>query len=442
LPVSHEAERAVLGAILLQNHLWDEAAEFLTGEEFALDSHRRIWNRMRDLHESNRPIDMLLMTEELDKHKEIEAIGGVAYLSSLIDGLVERPSIKHYVEIVRNKALLRGIINVSQTAIAEAIEHSEEAEEVLARAELAISQLSETVIERKWSTFADSVDAAGGLDGFMSSRFSSASLTGIPTGYEDLDRMTGGLKKSELTIIAARPSVGKSSFICNIAENMLLREDGIGKVVAVFSLEMSSKALETRLLASAGRVSVRRAMGSGFLSPDEQKRLTEALGAIMSSHLFIDDSSYLTPIRLRSKCRQLKRKEGRLDLAIVDYLQLMAGGAKFENRTQEVSAISRSLKALAKDLDCPVVALSQLSRNVEGRSDKTPILSDLRESGSLEQDSDVVLLLHRPEMYSNDADLQGLAEINVAKNRDGATGRLQLAWIADYTRFENLARVT
>jgi replicative DNA helicase len=433
-----EAERSVLGAVLLNNAAYDEAAELLVEDDFSLSAHRCIWRSMVELRESNRPVDMILLTELLDQHREIGKIGGVSYLSSLIDGVPERASIAHYCKIVRDKAMLRGIINAARTAIEEAVSHPEEAEEVLARAELAISQLSETVIERKWSTFRDSIDAAGSLDNYMRRMTDPVVMNGLPTKYRELDAVLGGLPKKTLIIVAARPSVGKTAFCLNVVQNVL---DDPELVVAVFSLEMSKEALERRLLASAGRVSVRKATSSGFLSLDEQGRLTEALGEILGKRLFIDDSSYLTPIRLRSKCRQLKRKEGRLDLAVIDYLQLMNGGAKFENRTQEVSAISRSLKALAKDLDCPVVALSQLSRNVEGRSDKTPILSDLRESGSLEQDADVVIFIHRPEMYSNDADLQGLAEVNVAKNRDGATGRLQLAWIADYTRFENLARV-
>ena len=438
MPASMEAERSVLGAVLLNNAAYDEAAELLVEDDFSLSAHRRIWQSMVELRESNRPVDMILLAELLNQHREIEKIGGVQYLSSLIDGVPERPSIAHYCKIVRDKAMLRGIIAVARTAIEEAVSHPEEAEEVLARAELAISQLSETVIERKWSTFADSVTAAGGLDNYIHRMTDPVQMTGIPTGFTDLDMVIGGMAKKTLIIVAARPSMGKTAFALGLAQNVLTDPE---PVVAVFSLEMSKEALERRLLASAGRVSVRKATSSGFLSLEEQRRLTDALGDVLERRLFIDDSSYLTPIRLRSKCRQLKRKEGRIDLVLIDYMQLMSGGTKFENRQQEVSAISRSLKALAKDLECPVVALSQLSRSVEARSDKTPMLADLRESGSIEQDADVVIFIHRPELYdSSNVDLQGLAEISVAKNRDGATGRLQMAFIAEFTRFGTLAR--
>jgi len=438
-PANLEAERAVLGAILLDQSHYDEAVEFLTGDEFSLDANRRIWNRMVELREAGKPIDMILLSEELSRHNEVEAIGGVAYLSSLLDGVPDRPSILAYVKIVREKAMLRGLINVAQTAIAEAIEQNESSEDVLARAELAITRLTENVQERKWATFSDSVGDAGGIDGYVSKILNPVVMSGTPTGYEKLDDIIGGLMKSNLIVIAARPGVGKTSLALNIIQNILAKDQEL--VVALFSLEMFKQAIESRLLASMAKINLRAysTRQYGWGDQEDNRRLSTAISDLAEKRLFIDDSSHLTPIRLRSKCRQLKRKEGRLDLAVVDYLQLMSGGGKFENRTQEVSAISRSLKAVAKDLECPVLALSQLSRAVEGRSDKRPILSDLRESGSVEQDADIVVFVHRPEMYDNDPDLEGLAEAIVAKNRDGATGTANLAFIAKYTRFENLA---
>ena len=442
VPVNLEAERAVLGSILIQPDLYDEAAEFLTGEDFYLDAHRRIWKRISELREANRPVDMILLSDALDRNNEVGAIGGIAYLSSLIDGLPERLSIKYYVQIVKRKAILRGLINVAQQSISEAIEDAGEADDVVARTEAAITQLTEEVIDRKWATFKDSLNNAGGLDSYVNKILDPKTLNGIPTGYRKLDEIIGGLAPSTLVIIAARPSIGKSTLAVNLCDN--ITEANPELVIAFFALEMSREAMERRFLASMARVSMRSMVGQKWLEWDQQsdgEKLTRAVEKFLERRIFIDDTTMLTPMRLRSKCRQLKRKEGRMDLIVVDFLQLMTGGGKFENRTQEVSAISRGLKAIGKELRCPVVALSQMSRAVENRSDKRPILSDLRESGSIEQDADVIAFIHRPEVYSDDPDVHGLAEINVAKHRDGATGIAHLCFLAEYTRFENLAVV-
>lgn len=442
LPVNLDAERAVIGSVLIQPDLYDEAVEYLVGDEFSLDAHRRIWNRIKELRESNRPVDMILLCDLLERHGEVEAIGGVAYLSSLIDGVPERPSIKHYVQIVKRKAMLRGLINVSQNSIAEAIEHSDEADEVIARAELAITLLTEEVADRKWQTFKDSLRTAGGLDGYVNKILDPQGMNGIPTGYSEVDKIIGGLAPGTLIVIAARPSMGKTGFAINLCDNITERDPCL--VVGLFALEMSREAVERRFLASMARVNLRsvstgtRTLKYGSMESDEEK-LTRAVERFLAKKIFIDDTTMLTPVRLRSKSRQLKRKEGRLDLIVVDYLQLLSGGGKFENRTQEVSAISRGLKSLAKELACPVVALSQLSRAVENRADKRPILSDLRESGSIEQDADVIAFVHRPDVYDKDPDVQGLAELIIAKNRDGATGVAHLAILAEYVRFETLA---
>jgi replicative DNA helicase len=438
LPVSMEAERSILGAILLDNSLYDQAAEHLTSDDFSLDAHRRIYSRMRDLQESGRPADMITLAEELDRRKEVEAIGGVAYLSSLIDGVPERPSIEHYVRIVRDKALLRGLINAAQNAIAEAIEHSDEAEEVLGRAEEAIFRLSEGRIGQTFMNIPDIIRSSFGSLEELYKR--GQEITGLATHYTLLDKLTSGLQPSDLIIIAARPSMGKTAFAMNIAENAAVLD---GKVVGVFSLEMSREALLMRMLASHAQVDSKD-LRQGFLTKDDMRKLTRATENLSRSKLYIDDSPSISVSEMRAKARRLKQTEG-LDLLIVDYLQLMAavpvGGKRFENRTQEVSAISRGLKALAKELKVPVVALSQLSRAPESRGgDHRPQLSDLRESGSIEQDADVVAFIFREEIYKkDDPDLEGKAELIVAKQRNGPTDTLRMVFIKSYTRFENLA---
>ena len=438
LPVSIDAERSILGAILLDNSLYDQAAELLGPDDFSLDAHRRIYARMRELQETGRPVDMITLAEELDRKREVEAIGGVAYLSSLIDGVPERPSIEYYVRIVRNKALLRGLINIAQNAIAEAIEHTDEADEVLNRAEQAIFQLSEDRIGQGFMNIPSIVKASFGSLEDLYKR--GQEITGLATHYTLLDRMTSGLQPSDLVIIAARPSMGKTAFAMNIAENAAVLD---GKVVGIFSLEMSKEALLMRMLASRAMVDSHK-LRSGFLGRDDMQKLTRAMEQLMQAKLYIDDSPGISVSEMRAKARGLKRQQG-LDLIVVDYLQLMSavpiGGKRFENRTQEVSAISRGLKALAKELKVPVVALSQLSRAPESRGgDHRPQLSDLRESGSIEQDADVVAFIFREEYYKrDDPDLQGIAEIILSKQRNGPTGLIKLSFIDSYTRFENMA---
>ena len=438
LPASIEAERSILGAVLLDSLLFDQAAE-LKPDDFSLDAHRRIFSRMRDLQDTGRPVDMITLAEELDRRKEVEAIGGVAYLSSLIDGVPDRPSIEHYVRIVRNKSLLRGLINIAQLAIAEAIDHSDEAEEVINRAEQGIFQLSENRLGQGFSDIPSIVKGSfGSLDELYAR---GQEITGLATHYTMLDKMTSGFQPSDLVIIAARPSMGKTALAMNIAENAAILD---GKVVGVFSLEMSKEALLMRMLASHAQVDSHK-LRTGFLGKEDMQKLTHAMEGLMQARLFIDDTPGISVTEMRSKARRLKQQEQRLDLIIVDYLQLMSavpiGGKRFENRTQEVSAISRGLKAVAKELKVPVVALSQLSRAPESRGgDHRPQLSDLRESGSIEQDADVVAFIFREEVYKkDDPDLEGIAELIIAKQRNGPTGLIKLAFKHSSTRFENLA---
>jgi replicative DNA helicase len=436
LPANVEAERSILGAILLDNFAYNQAAEHLRTEDFSLDSHRRIYTRMVDLAESSRPIDMITLIEELERHKELQAIGDVGYVSSLLEGVPERPSIEHYVRIVRDKALLRGLISAANTAIARAAEQTDPADEVLSDAEAAIFQLSEKRIGRGFMGVQEIVrESFGSVDALLQR---GQRITGLATHYTDLDEMTSGLQRSDLVIIAARPSMGKTAFAMNIAENAAIEDQ---QVVGVFSLEMSREALLMRLLCSQARVDAHK-MRTGSLWQDDMKKVVRAMEQLAHAPIYIDDTPGISVSEMRAKARRLKQSQGRLDLIIVDYLQLMSGGGKrFENRTQEVSAISRGLKALAKELSVPVIALSQLSRAPESRGgDHRPQLADLRESGSIEQDADLVTFIFREEVYrQDDPELQGRAEIIIAKQRNGPIGKIRMAFLKSCTRFETMA---
>jgi replicative DNA helicase len=436
LPANVEAERSILGAILSDNFAYNQAAEHLRIEDFSLDSHRRIYSRMVDLAESSRPIDMITLIEELDRHKDLQAIGDVSYVSSLMIGVPDRPSIEHYVKIVRDKSLLRGLISAANTAIARASDQSDLAEDVLSDAEAAIFQLSEKRIGRGFMGVQEIVrESFGSVDALLQR---GQRITGLATHYTDLDEMTSGLQRSDLVIIAARPSMGKTAFVMNIAENAAIEDQ---QVVGVFSLEMSREALLMRLLCSQARVDAHK-MRTGSLWQDDTKKVVRAMEQLAHAPIFIDDTPGISLSEMRAKARRLKQSQnGRLDLIIVDYLQLMSGGGKrFENRTQEVSAISRGLKALAKELQVPVIALSQLSRAPESRGgDHRPQLADLRESGSIEQDADLVMFIFREEVYrQDDPELQGRAEIIISKQRNGPIGKVRMAFLKHCTRFETM----
>lgn len=439
LPANVQAERSILGAILLDNLAYNQAAEHLRAEDFSLDSHRRIYSRMIDLAESSRPIDMITLIEELDRRKELEAIGDVGYVSGLVDGVPDRPSIEHYIRIVRDKALLRGLIHAANSAIARAADQTDPAEEILNDAEAAIFQLSEKRIGRGFLGVQEIVkDSFGSVDALLQR---GQRITGLETHYVDLDEMTSGLQPSDLVIIAARPSMGKTAFAMNIAENASVTD---GKVVGIFSLEMSREALLLRMLCSAARVDSHK-MRTGSLWREDMEKVVHAMDRLANAPIFIDDTPGIGLSEMRAKARRLQQSQGKLDLVIVDYLQLMSagGGRRYENRTQEVSAISRGLKALAKELRVPVVALSQLSRAPESRGagDHRPQLADLRESGAIEQDADVVMFIFREEVYKpDDPELDGRAEIIIAKQRNGPTGRIKLAFLKRSTRFESLAQ--
>jgi replicative DNA helicase len=428
----------ILGAMLVEPVAIIDATMYLKVDDFALDSHRKIYSAMMVLSQAGHAIDIVTVSEELRKRKELDSVGSVAYLASLTEGLPRKLSVESYVAIVRDKSLMRQLMTVCDVGMAAAADQSEEALQVLNNVSSRLMEISDQALTGGFSDITAIVkESFGSIDALYEQ---GREVTGLATHYIEFDRMTSGLQESELIIIAARPSMGKTAWAINIAENAAVRG---GKVVAVFSLEMGKASLLRRMLASQALVNS-KAIQTGMLMRDDRAKLIKGLEALMESKIFIDDTPGITLAEMRAKARRLKQQHGQLDLIVIDYLQLMTGSnsnAKgFENRTQEVSAISRGLKALAKEMKVPVVALSQLSRASEQRGgDKKPLLSDLRESGSIEQDADVVCFIHREEYYDREnEDLKGKAEIIIAKQRNGPTGSIQLAYLADYTRFENL----
>ena len=441
LPANIDAEKTILGAILLDNSAHSEAAEKIDADDFSLDSHRRIFMRMSELMDSQRAVDIVTLAHELARYKEVEAVGGVAYLASLTEGLPRRPVIEEYIRIVKDKSLLRKLMMICSSAIARAADQSEDAIGVLDMTESQLLEVSEKGLTQGLEGIDKIVaNSFGSIDNLYKQ---SREVTGLATDFTELDRLTSGLQKDELIIIAARPSMGKTALAINIAQNAAINHNSI---VAVFSLEMSKESLLRRMLASQAWVD-QQLLQKGFLGQEEHGKLQKALGELVESHIFIDDSAGISLAEMRAKARRLKQNAGGLDLVVVDYLQLMSatlsGGKKgYENRTQEVSAISRGLKALAKELHVPVLALSQLSRASERRGeDKRPLLSDLRESGSIEQDADVVAFIHRESYYNRTEELtdaeKAEAEIIVAKQRNGPTDTVRLNWLGKFTRFEN-----
>ena len=438
LPHSLDAERSVLGAILLDNQAFHPAIEVLDAGDFFLDSHRRLFGRITHLAEQNRPIDLVTLHDELERSDELDAVGGSAYLSSLVDGVPRVSNIEHYARIVKEKALLRNLIHTSSNIINQALEAEEEADEVLDRAEHAIFALAEERIRAGLLSLHDIAKATiPHLDELFERRHH---ITGLATGFSAFDNLTSGLQPSDLIVLAARPGVGKTAFALNIMQHAALQ---LGKPAAIFSLEMAREALLYRLLCAEARVDSHR-FRSGYLNREEMGKLTLALARLAQAPIWIDDTPALTVLEMRAKCRRLQAEKG-LALVVVDYMQLMSGRGRYENRNQEISVISRGLKALAKELRVPLIAVSQLSRAPEQRAGShRPQLSDLRESGSIEQDADVVAFIFRPEMYrdpdSVSDDERGVAELIIAKQRNGPTDTVKLAFLREFTRFENLMR--
>jgi replicative DNA helicase len=439
LPSSIQTEVTVLGAMLLDAVAITDATAKLLPEDFSLDSHQRVYRVMVDLLALGHAVDLITVMDALQKRRELDAIGGAAYLAFLTEGIPRNPNIESYVRIVKDKSLLRQLLGIFNDGMVAASDQTEDATTVLNDVEKRLADVADSAIQRGFSGIPEIVaNSFGSIDALYEQ---GREVTGLATHYIEFDKMTSGLQNSELIIIAARPSMGKTAWAINIAQNCAVRD---GKVVAVFSLEMSKESLLRRMLASEAMVGARK-LQTGFIPREDKTKLIAALDRLMTSKMFIDDTPGITLAEMRAKARRLRQQEGALDLIVIDYLQLMTGSsgsskAKFENRTQEVSSISRGLKALAKELGVPVVALSQLSRGSEQRTgDKKPLLSDLRESGSIEQDADVVAFIHREEYYDREnEDIKGQAEIIIAKQRNGPTGSVKLAYLADFTRFENL----
>jgi replicative DNA helicase len=448
LPANPEAEKAVLGAILLDNGAYNAAASMITSEDFSVDSNRRIYQRMVMLREGipARPIDFTTLTEELLASKELEAVGGVAYLATLTDGLPRAVNTEHYARIVKDKSVLRRLIHTAHNIVQEGLDggYQDDANagggisEFLDRAESAILHVGEDRI-RAGLTPLDELakDVYAQLDDMRGQR-----ITGLETGFLKFDEMTRGLHPGELIIVAARPSMGKTAWAMNAAQSAALA----GNTVAVFSLEMTKESLLMRMLCSEARIDSHK-YRSGFLSREDLRGMADAMGRLAQAPLFIDDSAGLNLYEMRAKSRRLKAERG-LSLIVVDYLQLMSA-PKAENRNQEVSALSRGLKSLAKELEVPIMLLSQLNRAAEtrgtGSNDRRPLLSDLRDSGSIEQDADVVAFLYREEYYLRmmgreiPEDVAGRAEVIIAKQRNGPTGSVKLAFMDKYASFGNIA---
>jgi replicative DNA helicase len=436
LPHNLEAERSVLGAILLHNEAFNHAAEVIDAADFYRDAHRRIFDKMVRLSERGGAIDLVTLKEELGRSGELDEVGGPAYITALVDGVPRSMNVEHYARIIKEKATLRSLIFSANKILATAYEGEEDADVILDQAEHAIFAIADDKIRDGFVSLRDLAQSS--LETIEKLHARKELVTGVPTGFTDLDEMTSGLQPSDLVIVAARPSMGKTSLVLNIAQHVGTKTD---KTVGLFSLEMSKEQLFLRMLTAEARIDAQR-MRRGYLGERDWGRLSQAIGTLSDAKIFIDDSPSIGVLEMRAKCRRLAAEHD-LDLVIVDYIQLMQGRGRFENRTLELGSISRSLKGLAKELRVPVVVLSQLSRAPESRSDHKPQLSDLRESGALEQDADVVIFIYRQDMYADKSDPpaegEGVAELIIGKQRNGPTGTVKLAFIREFTRFENLA---
>lgn len=429
-PQNIEAEQSVLGSILLDNNAITTALELLVSDDFYKDSHRRIFFAMSELFNKNEPIDIITLSEYLKIKGDIETVGGSQYLSSLVSMIPTSANIRFHSRIVREKAMLRNLLR-SVTDIAGNVYGSElDVEELIDYAEKTIFDISDKRIKASFSTLKEVIKDSFLMIEQLYDR--KEAITGVPSGFKDLDELTTGFQKSDLIVIGGRPSMGKTALSLNIAQHIGVN---LNEPVAIFSLEMSKEQLAFRMLCSEARVDS-NSIRKGFIKKDDWHSLTSAASKLAGAPIYIDDSPGMTVLEMRAKARRLKAEHG-LSLVVVDYLQLMRGRGNAERREQEISEISRSLKALAKELRVPVIALSQLNRGVENRTDKKPNLSDLRESGAIEQDADVIIFLYRDEIYNKKgSDNKGKAEIIIAKQRNGPTGEISLTFLSHCTRFE------
>ena len=431
LPHNLDAERSVLGAILLDNHAFNAAGEVLKPEDFYGEAHRVIFEAMARLSERSAAIDPVTLAEELGRQSGLERAGGSGYLSALVDGLPRALNVSYYSRIVKDKASLRTLISSANSIINRALSGEDETDTIIDEAERSIFEIAEEKVKRGFVSVNDLAPAT--IRELEDLHERKELVTGVPTGFKRLDVLTAGFQGGDLVILAGRPSMGKTAFALNVAQHVAVRHGG---TVGVFSLEMSTSQLIRRLMAAEAEVDAHK-LASGFLSEQDINGLLNALQLLSEAKIFIDDSAAPSLLEMRSKARRLKAEHG-LDLLVIDYLQLM-GGTGYENRNLEIGAISRALKGLAKELDVPVLDLSQLSRAPETRSEHRPQLSDLRESGNLEQDADIVAFIFREEVYNPDPGLQGTAELIIAKQRNGPTGIVPLAFLKQYTVFKDRA---
>ena len=432
IPHSREAEEAVVGAVLINPEVYYDVAQFLQADDFYIHRHKWIWEAFTSLHEQRIPIDLLTLTEELDRKGQLAEIGGPPYLTALVNQVPSSLNAESYGHIVESHAIRRRMINAANSIASLAYNESSTVDNVLDEAVKAVFNVSErrlkhdvAPIREVLSEYYDRIDDLAKRD---------EDIFGVPTGFIDLDKLLGGLQTSDMLIIAGRPGQGKTGFLLSVAKNAALTHK---KHVAIFSLEMSNEQVVQRLIAQETGIDSQR-LRTGKLQDNEWDLFTHAVEVMSDTHIFLDDTPAITPLQLRTKCRRL-HLEHHLDLIIVDYLQLMGGDTRNDNRVQEVSYISRNLKVLARELNVPVLAAAQLSRAVEQRSDKRPVLSDLRESGSLEQDADIVMFIYRPDQYEKDTGKQNVAEIIVAKHRNGPVGSVELVFRNALAKFENAA---
>jgi replicative DNA helicase len=438
-PHSIEAESSVLGGLLLDNAAWDRVGDVLKEGDFYRYEHRLIFAAIRDLVNANKPADVITVYEVLQSVGKADDVGGLSYLNSLAQFVPSASNIRRYGEIVRERAILRKLVTASDEIATSAFNTKGRAvDKILDEAEQKIFNIGEEGARNKQGFQAMESLVVDLLDRVQEMADQQNEITGVPTGFYDLDRMTSGLQPGDMVVLAARPSMGKTAFAVNIAEHVALNE---GLPVAIFSMEMGASQLAVRIVGSIGRVDQGH-LRNGRLTDDEWPRLTEAIEKLRNISLHIDETPGLTPSELRANARRLARQCGKLGLIVVDYLQLMSGsgGGSDENRATELGEISRGLKMLARELQCPVIALSQLNRSVEQRPDKRPMMSDLRESGAIEQDADIIMFIYRDEYYTKDACKEpGVAEVIIAKQRNGPTGTVKLAFLRNLTRFESLA---
>jgi len=435
-PQNIEAEQSVLGSILLENSAINRVLEILSDRDFYNEAHRKIFNIISELSEKSEPIDLITLSNALRDKNILDSVGGTAYLASLVDNVPSAANVANYARIVKEKAILRGLITSATDIIESCYETGSDVDNILDKAEHNIFEISENKVRQDYFPIKDVVKESFKAIETLYSR--QDLITGVPTGFERIDDLTAGLQKSELIIIAGRPSMGKTAFALNIALHAAMEAQ---IPTAIFSLEMSKEQLAFRLLSSEARVDAQR-LRKGFLGETDWPKLTTAAGRLSEAPLYIDDTAAITVLEMKAKSRRLKA-DRKLGLIVVDYIQLMRSSYSHESREREISDISRSLKALAKELNVPVVALSQLNRQVESRTNRRPQMADLRESGAIEQDADVIAFIYRDEVYnkSDDNPDKGIAEIIVAKQRNGPTDTVKLAFVDKYTSFENLSRV-